>query len=76
LGAELHRVLREESDGMWFKWWFEEFTEVAAAQIREEVSRRVGAGVAIAARSDLNRVTGAAVQRAKSVGPRGEGIAG
>jgi hypothetical protein len=27
LGAEQHRVLREEREGMWFSWWFEELTE-------------------------------------------------
>ncbi|MGH3788900.1 MAG: hypothetical protein ACRDRG_20650 [Pseudonocardiaceae bacterium] len=43
LGAELHRVLREEREGMWFSWWFEELTEAATAQIREEVGRRDGA---------------------------------
>jgi hypothetical protein len=36
LGAELHRVLSEEHDGMWFSWWFEELTEAATARIREE----------------------------------------
>lgn len=40
LGAELHRVLREEREGMWFSWWFEELTEAATARIREEVSSR------------------------------------
>jgi hypothetical protein len=38
LGTELHRVLREEREGMWFSWWFEELTEAATARIREEVS--------------------------------------
>jgi hypothetical protein len=38
LGAELHRVLREEREGMWFSWWFEELTEAATVRIREEVS--------------------------------------
>jgi hypothetical protein len=38
LGTELHRVLREECEGMWFSWWFEELTEAATARIREEVS--------------------------------------
>jgi hypothetical protein len=36
LGAELHRVLNEECEGMWFSWWFEELTEAATARIREE----------------------------------------
>jgi hypothetical protein len=36
LGAELHRVLSEEREGMWFSWWFEELTEAATARIREE----------------------------------------
>jgi hypothetical protein len=43
LGAELHRVLREEPKGMWFSWWFEELTDAATARIREEVGRRDGA---------------------------------
>lgn len=43
LGAELHRVLREEREGMWFSWWFEELTEAATARIREEVGSRDGA---------------------------------
>ncbi len=38
LGAELHRVLREEREGMWFSWWFEELTEAATVRIRQEVS--------------------------------------
>jgi hypothetical protein len=42
LGAELHRVLREEREGMWFSWWFEELTAAAAARIREEVGSRDG----------------------------------
>ncbi len=36
LGAELHRVLNEEREGMWFSWWFEELTDAATARIREE----------------------------------------
>jgi hypothetical protein len=43
LGAELHRVLREEREGLWFSWWFEELTEAATARIREEVGSRDGA---------------------------------
>ena len=43
LGAELHRILHEEREGMWFSWWFEELTEAAAARIREEVGNRDGA---------------------------------
>ncbi|MGH3802068.1 MAG: hypothetical protein ACRDTD_18425, partial [Pseudonocardiaceae bacterium] len=42
LGAELHRILREEREGMWFSWWFEELTEAATARIREEVGSRDG----------------------------------
>ena len=42
LGAELHRVLAEEREGMWFSWWFEELTDAATARIREE--GRDGAG--------------------------------
>jgi hypothetical protein len=43
LGAELHRVLNEEREGMWFSWWFEELTQAATARIREEVGSRDGA---------------------------------
>ncbi|MGH3625743.1 MAG: hypothetical protein ACRDQ5_28880 [Sciscionella sp.] len=43
VGAELHRVLSEEREGMWFNWWFEELTEAATARIREEVGGRDGA---------------------------------
>jgi hypothetical protein len=43
LGAELHRVLCEEREGLWFSWWFEELTEAATVRIREEVSSRSGA---------------------------------
>jgi len=43
LGAELHRILHEEREGMWFDWWFAELTEAAAARIREEVGNRDGA---------------------------------
>jgi hypothetical protein len=39
LGAELHRVLCEEREGLWFSWWFEELTEAATARIREVGSR-------------------------------------
>ncbi|MDQ3988676.1 MAG: hypothetical protein M3291_05685 [Actinomycetota bacterium] len=46
LGAELHRILREERNGMWFSWWFEELTEAATARIREEVGSRDGAWAA------------------------------
>ncbi|MGH3813952.1 MAG: hypothetical protein ACRDUV_16110, partial [Pseudonocardiaceae bacterium] len=42
LGAELLRILREEREGMWFSWWFEELTEAATARIREEVGGRDG----------------------------------
>jgi hypothetical protein len=43
LGAELYRILREEREGMWFSWWFEELTEAATARIREEVGSQDGA---------------------------------
>jgi len=43
LGAELHRVLRDEREGMWFSWWFEELAEAATARIREEAGSRDGA---------------------------------
>ena len=42
VGAELHRVLREEREGMWFSWWFEELAAAAGARIREEVGGRDG----------------------------------
>src|SRR5262249_48315995 len=42
LGAELHRVLHEEREGLWFSWWFEELTEAAMARIREEAGSRGG----------------------------------
>jgi len=44
LGAQLHHVLREESAGMWFSWWFEELAEAAAARIRKQASSQDGAG--------------------------------
>ncbi|MCA1671398.1 MAG: hypothetical protein LC799_04080, partial [Actinobacteria bacterium] len=40
VGAELHRVTREERKGMWFSWWFEELTEAATTRIQEEVSNQ------------------------------------
>ncbi len=43
LGAELHRVLREERQGMWFSWWFEELTDAATARIQEAAGIRDGA---------------------------------
>jgi hypothetical protein len=43
LGAELHRVVREEREGLWFSWWFEDLAEAAAARIREQVGSRDGA---------------------------------
>jgi hypothetical protein len=43
LGVELYRVLREEGEGLWFSWWFEELAHAAVVRIREEVSSRVGA---------------------------------
>ena len=43
LGSELHRILREEREGTWFSWWFEELTEAATARIREEVGSQDGA---------------------------------
>jgi hypothetical protein len=43
LGAELHRIVREERQGVWFSWWFEELTEAATARIREEAGHRDGA---------------------------------
>ncbi|MDQ2881913.1 MAG: hypothetical protein M3Y48_11985 [Actinomycetota bacterium] len=43
LGAELHRVLREEREGMWFSWWFEELVEAATARVQEELGSPDGA---------------------------------
>lgn len=43
LGAQLHRVLQEEREGMWFSWWFAELTEATAVRIREEAGGREGA---------------------------------
>ncbi|HEX8932720.1 MAG TPA: hypothetical protein VF788_00695 [Pseudonocardiaceae bacterium] len=43
LAAELYRVVREEPEGLWFSWWFEELAEAAVARIREEASSRDGA---------------------------------
>jgi hypothetical protein len=43
LGAELHRVLNEEREGMWFSWWFEELADAAVVRIREEAGNRDGA---------------------------------
>lgn len=43
LGGELYRVVREERQGLWFSWWFEELTNAAVARIREEVSSWDGA---------------------------------
>jgi len=40
LGAELHRVLREEREGLWFTWWLQEFVEAATARIRKELDSR------------------------------------
>jgi hypothetical protein len=42
LGAEQHRVLREDREGMWFSWWFEKLTEAATTRIREEVGSQDG----------------------------------
>jgi len=39
LGAELHRIVHEERQGMWFDWWWEQLVEAAVARIREEVGR-------------------------------------
>jgi hypothetical protein len=43
VGAELYRILREEGEGLWFSWWFEELTQAAMARVQEEVSSRDGA---------------------------------
>lgn len=42
LGTELHRVVREEREGLWFSWWFEDLAEAATARIREQVGSRDG----------------------------------
>jgi len=36
LGAEIHRILQEERDGLWFAEWFEELVAEAAARVVEE----------------------------------------
>jgi hypothetical protein len=43
LGAELHRILREDHAGLWFSWWFAELTEAATARIREAAGNGDGA---------------------------------
>lgn len=35
LGAELHRVLRDHADGLWFADWFEQLADSAAERVRE-----------------------------------------
>jgi hypothetical protein len=44
LGAELQRVLREEREGLWFSWWFEDLAEAATARIREQVAAGAAGG--------------------------------
>jgi hypothetical protein len=39
LGAELHRVVRDESRGMWFDWLFEEIAGAATTRVRDGASR-------------------------------------
>ncbi|MCW2938060.1 MAG: hypothetical protein JWN00_1045 [Actinomycetia bacterium] len=36
LGAEVHRALRQEGEGLWFDWWFQELAGAAAARVRDE----------------------------------------
>jgi hypothetical protein len=43
LGAELHRILQEKQQGLWFSSWFAELAEAAAARIREVAGSRDGA---------------------------------
>jgi len=43
LGAELYRVLREEREGLWLSWWFEQLADAAMARIREQVNSPNGA---------------------------------
>jgi len=43
LGAELHRIVREERKGLWFSRWFGELAEAAATRIREVAGSRDGA---------------------------------
>lgn len=43
LGAELHRIVHEEQQGLWFSRWFEELAEAATARIGEQTHRRDGA---------------------------------
>lgn len=42
LGVQLHRVVNEEREGMWFSWWFEELTEAVTDRIRETAGSRDG----------------------------------
>lgn len=41
LGAEPHRVVQEDHDGLWFPWWFEELVSAAAARARDEAGQHV-----------------------------------
>jgi hypothetical protein len=42
LGAELHRAIHEEPQGLWLDWWFERLVERALARIRLEASHADG----------------------------------
>src|SRR3954471_10064083 len=39
LGAELHRAIHHEKQGLWLDWWFGHLVEAAVARIRAEVGR-------------------------------------
>jgi hypothetical protein len=39
LGAELHRIIHEERQGLWLDWWFEQLVEAAVARTRSEAAR-------------------------------------
>jgi hypothetical protein len=39
LGAELHRLIHEEQQGLWLDWWFEQLVEAAVARTRAEAAR-------------------------------------
>jgi hypothetical protein len=39
LGAELHRIIHQEQQGLWLDWWFEHLVEAAVARIWVEAAR-------------------------------------
>jgi hypothetical protein len=40
LGAEMHRAVHEEQQGLWFDRWLENLAEAAATRVRETVAKR------------------------------------